>query len=69
MDHFGPFWSREYQNPDRNKVILTKMVVLTILGHLVQYASGSTAATPYLANDLRNHYIKKISEKAGPVPL
>ena len=33
MDHFGPFWSREYQNPVRNKVILTKMVVLTILGH------------------------------------
>ena len=34
MDHFGPFWSRECQNPVRNKVILTKMVVWTIL---VQY--------------------------------
>ena len=30
----GPFWSRECQNPVRNKVMLTKMVVLTILGHL-----------------------------------
>ena len=34
MDHIGPFWSRKYQNPVRNKVILTKMVVLTILDHL-----------------------------------
>ena len=33
MDHFGPFWSCEYQDPVRNKVILTKMVVLTILDH------------------------------------
>ena len=33
MDHFGPFWSRECQNPVRNKVILTKMVVRTILDH------------------------------------
>ena len=33
MDHFGPFWSRECQNPVRNKVILTKMVVGTILDH------------------------------------
>ena len=30
MDHFGPFWSRECQNPVRNKLILTKMVVWTI---------------------------------------
>ena len=33
-DHFGPFWSRECWNRVRNKVILTKMVVWTIL---VQY--------------------------------
>ena len=33
MDHFGPFWSREYQNPVRNKAILTKMVKTTILDH------------------------------------
>ena len=33
MDHFGPFWSCEYQKPVRNKVILTKMVVATILDH------------------------------------
>ena len=33
MDHFDPFWSREYQNLVRNKVILTKMVALTILDH------------------------------------
>ena len=33
MDQNGPFWSREYQNPVRNKVILTKMVALTILDH------------------------------------
>ena len=33
MDHFGPFWSCECQNPVRNKVTLTKMVVLTILHH------------------------------------
>ena len=47
MDRFGPFWSREYQNPVRNKVILTKMVVLTIWTILVQYTFNSTAATPY----------------------
>ena len=33
MDHFGPFWARECQNPVRNKVVLTKMVVWTILDH------------------------------------
>ena len=33
MDHFGPCWSCECQNPVRNKVILTKMVVWTILDH------------------------------------
>ena len=33
IDHFGPFWSCECQNPVRNKVILTKMVVCTILDH------------------------------------
>ena len=33
IDHFGPFWSRECQNPVRNKVILTKMVVWTVLDH------------------------------------
>ena len=37
MDDFGPFWPCEYQNLVRNKVILTKMVVLTILAILVQY--------------------------------
>ena len=31
IDHFGPFWSCEYQNPVRNKGILTRMVVMTIL--------------------------------------
>ena len=29
----GPFWSRECQNPVRNKLILAKMVVWTILDH------------------------------------
>ena len=33
MDHFGPFWSREYQDLVWSKVILAKMVVLTILDH------------------------------------
>ena len=33
MHHLGPFWSRECQNPVRNKAILTKMVVWTILDH------------------------------------
>ena len=31
MHQNGPFWSCEYQNPIWNKVILTKMVVLTIM--------------------------------------
>ena len=31
--NFGPFWSRECKNPVRNKVILTKVVVWTILDH------------------------------------
>ena len=34
MDQNGPFWSREYQNPVRNKAILTKMVKTTILDHI-----------------------------------
>ena len=33
MDHFGPFWSCKCSNPVQNKVILTKMVFWTILGH------------------------------------
>ena len=33
MGHLGPSWSRECQDPVRNKVILTKMVVVTILDH------------------------------------
>ena len=37
MDHFGSFWYCEYQNPVRNKVILTTIVALTILGHFGQY--------------------------------
>ena len=33
MGHLGPFQSRECQNRVRNKLILTNIVVLTMLGH------------------------------------
>ena len=57
MDHFGPFWSRECQNPVRNKVILTKMVVWTILESST--LSDSTAATPYQGIIFHNNFVSE----------
>ena len=72
MDKMEPFrpkwtkWSRECQNPVRNKVILTKMVVWAILDLLVQYtfrqyrplptlrAKGTLISEPRFSTPLRD---------------